>query len=197
MIAAVVGALGLVAASPFAPPAGAAAQPRNVYTPVLATLLAPNDPAPVLGTDRKYHVVYELRLSNRGPIPATLQQVDVLGAESRATFGTFAGADLQERMRDIGGVPAADTVIEPGGERLFLVDLAFAVSQSLPLGLVHQLTLLGPKAPNATDATPITYTLALGTARRPDTRRRSFRRCAGTVGSSPADAVTSATRIAG
>ncbi len=82
VIGAVLAALGLVAASPGIPVAGAA-KAKNVYTPVLAQLLAPNDPAPVLGTDRKYHVVYELRLANRGPIPATLQKLDVLDADSR------------------------------------------------------------------------------------------------------------------
>jgi hypothetical protein len=158
----VLAAISLVAASPSVPGAAAATvRPRNVYTPVLAQLLAPNDPAPVLGTDRKYHVMYELRLSNRGPIPATLQNLDVLDAESRATVHTFAGADLQSRVRNIGGVAAVDTAIEPGGERLFLVDLEFALSLSVPVALLHRLTLLGPKAPQSTEATPISYTIAI------------------------------------
>src|SRR6476660_7431393 len=85
-------ATSLVGASLDVPDAGAA-RARRVYTPVLAQLLAPTNPAPVLGTDRKYHVVYELRLANRGPIPATLQTLEVLDAESRSTVHTFAGAD--------------------------------------------------------------------------------------------------------
>ena len=102
-IGVVVAALGLVAAQPDAP-AASAASAKNVYTPVLAVLLAPNDPAPVLGTDRQLHVVYELRLTNRGPIPATLQQLDVLDADSRVTVHTFDGADLQSpRARHPGG----------------------------------------------------------------------------------------------
>ena len=159
VIGVVLAAIGLVAASPNLPTASAA-QTKNVYTPVLAQLLAPNDPAPVLGTDRKYHVIYELRLANRGPIPATLERLDVLDADSRATVHTFEGQDLQGRVRDIGGVTAADTVIEPGGERLFLVDLEFAVSLSVPDVLMHRLELLGPKAPKATAATPVSYTIA-------------------------------------
>jgi hypothetical protein len=159
LVIGVVLAMGLGAASPGLP-AATAARARNVYTPVLAQLLAPNDPAPVLGTDRKYHVIYELRLSNRGTIPATLQSLEVLDADSKATVHAFEGSDLQGRVRDIGGVAAADTVIEPGGERLFLVDLEFGVSLSVPMVLMHRLVLLGPKAPRATAATQVSYTIA-------------------------------------
>ena len=99
-------ATSLVAASLDVPDAGAA-RARSVYTPVLAQLLAPNNPAPVLGTDRKYHVVYELRLANRGPIPATLQTLDVLDSDSRVSVHAFQGADLQSRVRNTGGATRA------------------------------------------------------------------------------------------
>jgi hypothetical protein len=139
-----------------APTAGAATA-RNVYTPVLATLLSPNNPSPVLGTDRSYHVLYELRLANRGPIPATVQQIEVFDPDSRETVHTFAGDDLQARLRDTGGGPTTDSVIEPGGERLFLADLSFNVSLSVPLALGHRLDLLAPKTPRATEPTPVSY----------------------------------------
>ena len=158
-IAVIVAALGLVAAMPAAPTASAATA-KNVYTPVLAVLVAPNDPAPVLGTDRKYHVLYELRLSNRGPIPATLQKLEVLDADSGAVVESFEGTDLQTRVRDIGGVAASSTSIEPGGERLFMVDLAFGLSLNVPLALEHRLQLLGPKSPRAAAATAVTYRVA-------------------------------------
>ena len=153
-------ATSLVAASLDVPAAGAA-RARSVYTPVLVQLLAPNNPAPVLGTDRKYHVVYELRLANRGPIPTTLQTLEVLDSDSRVSVHAFQGADLQSRVRNTGGATALDAVIEPGGERLFLVDLEFGLSRSVPLALLHKLTLLGPAGPRATEPTPISYTIAV------------------------------------
>ncbi|MEX1006698.1 MAG: M23 family metallopeptidase [Acidimicrobiia bacterium] len=158
-IGAVVAALGFGALHPAAP-AASAARAKNVYTPVLAVLLSQNDPAPVLGTDRRLHVVYELRLANRGPIPATLQKLEVLDADSGVAVHAYDGADLQTRVRAIGGVTASSTVIEPGGERLFMVDLAFGVSSSIPLVLEHRLQLLGPKSPRATEATVLTYMVA-------------------------------------
>jgi hypothetical protein len=140
----------------FAPAAGAASA-RNVYTPVLASLLSPNNPSPVLGTDRTYHVLYELRLANRGPIPATVRQIQVFDPDSRDVVHTFADADLLTRMRDTGGGPAADTVIEPGGERLFIADLSFGLSLNVPLALGHRLDLLAPKTPRATEPSDVSY----------------------------------------
>jgi hypothetical protein len=148
----------LTAAGLFGPaPAAGAASARNVYTPVLATLLSPNNPSPVLGTDRSYHVLYELRLANRGPIPATVQQIEVFDPDSRETVHTFEGDDLQGRLRDTAGRPTADPMIEPGGERLFLADLSFNVSLSVPLALGHRLELLAPRTPRANEPTPVSY----------------------------------------
>jgi len=137
-----------------------AAKPKSVYTPVLAQLLAPNHPAPVLGTDHKYHVLYELRLSNRGPLPATIQQLVVFDADSHAVIRTYEGPDLQARFRDIGGVTAPDTVIAPGEERVFLVDLEFGLSFNVPAAVGHRLVLLGPAGPSATEPTPVSYSIA-------------------------------------
>ncbi len=155
----VVTALTLAAVLPLAP-AATAAKPRNVYTPVLAAQLAPVNPAPFLGTDRKYHVLYELRLSNRGPVGATLQEIDVFDAETRATIHTYAGAELQARIRDIGGVSAPDPVIAPGGERLFLVDLTFGLSASLPVAVGHRFQVLAAKSPSSREASAVSYPIA-------------------------------------
>jgi Peptidase family M23 len=140
----------------FAPAAGAATA-RNVYTPVLASLLSPNNPSPVLGTDRTYHVLYELRLANRGPIPATVQHIEVFDPDSRETVRTFEGIDLQARLRDTAGRSTVDAVIEPGGERLFLADLSFDLSLNVPLALGHRLNLLAPRTPRAAAPSNISY----------------------------------------
>lgn len=150
--------LGLGAA-PMDAAGAATTRPRNVYTPVVATLLSPNNPAPVLGTDRRYHLLYELRVSNRGPIPATLQRLDIVDADSRVVVQTFEGDALAIRVLDVGGVRARDTAIEPGGERLLVVDLAFTVGATVPLALAHRLAVLGPAGPRATEATPATYSI--------------------------------------
>jgi hypothetical protein len=155
-IGAVLAAVAAVTLGTFAPAAGAASA-RNVYTPVIATLLSPNNPSPVLGTDRSYHLLYELRLANRGPVPATVQEIEVFDPDSREVVRAFADVDLQARIRDTAGRPTVDTVIEPGGERLFLADLAFDLSLNVPLALGHRLDLLAARTPRATAPTNLSY----------------------------------------
>jgi Peptidase family M23 len=152
--------LGLLVAGPLAGVAGSAAKPKNVYTPVLAALLSTRDPTPVLGTDRRYHLLYELRLSNRGSIPATLQKLEVLDADGLVPVRAYEGADLQARIRDSSGRAAPDTTIEAGGERVFLVDLDFGFSTNLPVALVHRLSVVGPASPRATQPSAVNYTIA-------------------------------------
>jgi hypothetical protein len=155
-IGVVLAAVAALTLGTFAPAAGAASA-RNVYTPVIATLLSPNNPSPVLGTDRSYHLLYELRLANRGPLPATVQEIEVFDSDSREVVRAFADVDLQARMRDTAGRPTADTVIEPGGERLFLADLAFDLSLNVPLALGHRLDLLAARTPRAGTPTNLSY----------------------------------------
>jgi hypothetical protein len=141
------------------PGPASAATSRNVYTPVLAQLLSPNNPAPVLGTDRKYHVIYELRLSNRGPVPATLEQLQVLDADTNQPVRTYEGDELLARVRETGGTPASDAAIEPGGERLFFVDLALPLSANLPLVVAHRLSLQAARSPRATTPSRVVYVI--------------------------------------
>ena len=62
----------------FGPPLSIAQQasPSDSFTPLVARTLAPAT-APVLGTDGKYHVVYELALTNAKPVTVTMQKVEV------------------------------------------------------------------------------------------------------------------------
>jgi hypothetical protein len=130
-----------------------------VYTPVLVQLLSTNNPAPVLGTDRENHVIYDLLLSNRGPVPATLQQLQVLDADTNQPVHTYEGEELLARVRQTGGTPAADALIEPGGERLFFVDLAFPLSANLPLVVAHRLSLQAARSPRATTPSQVGYVI--------------------------------------
>lgn len=141
-----------------APHAGAAT--GNVYTPVLAQLLGSTNPAPVLGTDRRHHVLYELILRNRGRIPATIEKVELLDFETGTALTALAGAALRARIRDTSGLPAADAAIEPGGERLLLVDVSYRGTTTPPVAFEHRFHVLGPRGPRATRPTAIDYVTA-------------------------------------
>ena len=71
----------------------AQSQEEDVFTPVTASFVG-GDTAAVKGTDGRYHVVYELLLTNTRPVPATLQAVEVLDAADGTTILRSEGEDL-------------------------------------------------------------------------------------------------------
>src|ERR1700735_255838 len=102
---------------------------KDQLPPVTVSLLAPNNPAPVPGTDGKYHVSYELVLTNVLRAPATIQKISVVDMKNPSVdVATYEGAALLDGIRDPDNTKAAaaDAVIAPNMLRLFLVDLVFA-----------------------------------------------------------------------
>lgn len=139
---------------PVAPPEAA-----DAVTPVTATTLSSSG-APVLGTDERWHVVYELRLANAFPQPATLQGIDVLDADDESrVVETFSGADLQRRLRTLGSGATTSLELGPNAGRLVLVELAFDRRADLPRTLVHRLHVLAV-APGASASASAAYTAA-------------------------------------
>ncbi|CCF84523.1 M23 family metallopeptidase [Nitrolancea hollandica] len=134
--------------------------PVDTFTPMVASTLAPAT-APVLGTDGKYHVVYELVLTNAKGLPATLQKVEVLdGDNSSRVIITFDGDSILRRLFTLAPTPATNADIEPNGSRLFFIELAFDSRAQVPRSLLHHLYLLGAAGPAAKTATPMDYTAA-------------------------------------
>ncbi len=134
------------------------AKPQQ-FTPVVASTLGELT-APVKGTDGKFHVVYELELTNAKLSPATLQKVEVLDAadESRV-LATLEGEDLVGNLAALSTLPAEDADIEPDGSRLLYIDIPFDSAADAPDTLEHRLTLLGAENPGATEPTELSYTI--------------------------------------
>ncbi len=157
------------ATAPAAPATGSpapvlttdSAAPDDQFTPVVASTLDPGT-APVLGTDGRWHVVYEIQLTNAKPVPATLQEIRVLdaGNPDRVVAGS-AGDDLQHRLRDLTGKTVADSLeIEPFASRLVLVDLSLPSAEEVPASLVHRFLLTGATITGGATAGPLDYTAA-------------------------------------
>jgi len=92
------------------PVARTAPPPPDQFTVVVASTLDSGQ-SPVLGTDGKLHVVYELQLTNAKPDLATLQQIQVLDAvRPSRVVATFAGDDLLHRLRKLTGKDPAGTL---------------------------------------------------------------------------------------
>jgi murein DD-endopeptidase MepM/ murein hydrolase activator NlpD len=142
---------------------GRVAPAKDQLTPVTASLLAPNDPAAVLGTDGKYHVLYELVLTNARGSPATIQKISVVDAANpSATLAGYEGAALLDGLRDPSHTkaPATDAVVAPNTVRLFLVDLAFAGRPAVPRKVAHRLDLMAATNPAASAPGSTSYTVA-------------------------------------
>src|SRR6058998_2748880 len=103
LVALVLGGRGGSPVGSAAPPDG---PPNDTFTPVVVSPLAP-ETAPVLGTDGKYHVVYELMLVNAKAPTATLQGLAVLDARDPSrVLATFKGEDVVGHLRTLLPRPA-------------------------------------------------------------------------------------------
>lgn len=157
-------ALGIVApALAFAasPAQGQAKLPppvKDAFTPVTISTVGPST-MPVQGTDGRWHVVYELELTNGKALPATVQEVSVLDATHRSTvIANFTGDEIVDRLRTLLPQPAADAVIAPNETRFFYIELSFARRSDVPRYVVHRLRLLAADNPGATEPSEMTYT---------------------------------------
>lgn len=162
-----------------APAAGTAAGGRtedeapvtipDSFSPVVVTPIG--DPtSPWLGTDQRYHVSYDLQLTNASRLPATLTAVDVVDAQDPdAVVESITGPQLVDpecpygdcnRLRLLPSSDAPDTVLAPGESRVLLVDLTFDSRADVPDTVAHRLSLSGAAGPPATEPTPISYLAA-------------------------------------
>jgi hypothetical protein len=140
----------------------AAPQKPDEFTPVVVSTLTPNA-EPVLGSDGKQHVVYELVLTNTNVTTATLQKVEVVdAARPSRVVAQYAGSDLLKRLHATNNTPAKDTEIEWNGTRLLLLHLVFDPIAAIPRRLEHRLILLGAPGPYRQPVTPVSlrYTVA-------------------------------------
>ncbi len=134
--------------------------PVDAFTSVVASTLAPAT-APVLGTDGKYHVVYELQFTNGKEVTATLRKVEVLDGDNVSrVIAAFEGDAVTHRLFTLVPKPATNADIEPNGSRLFFIELVFDSRAQVPRSLLHHLYLLGATGPAAKTPTPIDYTVA-------------------------------------
>src|SRR5215204_2149939 len=110
---------------------GAKQTPRGKQTPLLMRVL--DAPQPVKGTDGKYHLVYELVLTNSSPGTATVEWVKTIGPKSGEVVGTLAGDDLVARTALLGDVIGESAEkIGSGRVALLFLDVTFDDLRDVP-----------------------------------------------------------------
>ena len=142
--------------------AGAMRSKSDDWTPLIAAPLTSNSRA-FPGTDGKWHIVYELVLTNANVTPATVTRIEVVDANSPSrVLASYEGSELLAHLRMTANIPAANATIEFNGTRLFLIDVALEASAMRPKRLLHHFEVLGGAAPSHTAGTPasLSYTVA-------------------------------------
>ncbi len=106
-------------------------------TPLLMRVLDP--PQPVKGSDGKYHLVYELVLTNSSPGTAKVESVKTIDSKSGEIVGTLAGADIPARTTLLGEVSSKPArKIGSGRVALLFLDVAFEDLRDVPEGVEHR-----------------------------------------------------------
>ena len=117
----------------------------EVFSPVVASLLAP-DTAAVLGTDGQYWVVDELLLTNTISGAAEITGITVTDAPSGREVFTLSADKMiaGENLRQMDREPAADTSLGRNESRVLLLSIPFPSRDQVPLSLVHDLQITAP-----------------------------------------------------
>ena len=109
------------------------------FTPVFASVVAP--PTPVLGSDGRRHLAYELLLVNRSwAPPATVTVRSVRALAGGKVIATLRGARLASVMLPFGGTRPG-TTLDPGESAFVLMDVTLPRNARVPSRLEHQLTI--------------------------------------------------------
>ena len=105
-------------------------------TPLLMRVLDP--PQPVKGSDGKYHLVYELVLTNTSPGTATVESVETIDSKSGEVVGTLAGAEVAARTTLLDG--SLDPVEQIGSAQVAVLylDATFEGLRDVPKELEHR-----------------------------------------------------------
>jgi Peptidase family M23 len=117
----------------------------------------------VLATDDKYHLDYELVVTNALHATAAIHKVTVVDAsDPTRILATYEGKALVDALRPPGltHAPGKDEAIAPAAVRILFVDLAFPADAKLPNAVTHRFDLFAPRNMASTEAVPYSFTIA-------------------------------------
>jgi hypothetical protein len=80
---------------------------RLDFAPIASSVLT--RPVPVKGTDGRFHIVYEVLLTNNTPVPMGVEGFEVRDARTRRVLARLSGPSLAANMGPVAGPPAPST----------------------------------------------------------------------------------------
>jgi hypothetical protein len=121
-------AIGLMLAASQTAPA------EEVLAPLVAMPVA--QPRPVLASDDKQHLAYELLLVNLAGTPVALKKIEALDGASGIVLYTLEGDGLAQMFKLNGG--GKGTEVPGGGSGIVFLDVTLPKDGSLPKALKHR-----------------------------------------------------------
>lgn len=116
--------------------AALAAPPAPAATPLVAEVLSV--PRLVHGSDDRFHLVYELRLSNVTDQPAVLKRIAVIDQASGRRLLNLEGEAIAGRV-SLGGHGEGTTTLGGFQFGLAFLHVGMAAGEAVPTGLVHEI----------------------------------------------------------
>ena len=99
---------------------------ENPLSPLVVSMVTQQAIAPVLGSDDRYHLLYELQLTNALGSPADLRSVTVLEAENGKTLLTLNAAEIikGDYLDTLDRQLATSTMFAPFEGRVLILNLS-------------------------------------------------------------------------
>jgi hypothetical protein len=119
--------------------------PGEQLTALAASVLT--HPRAVRGTDRRFHIAYELVLTDSNALAVDIERVEVRDAETQRVLLSLTGPDLLSKMNPVGDTPAGvppvrpppppSTLLASSGSAIIWLDVLVQRKADLPRVLEH------------------------------------------------------------
>ncbi|UGS38046.1 M23 family metallopeptidase [Capillimicrobium parvum] len=138
LVPAVIAALSL--GSLLSPAAHAAKPAAGPLTPVIASMIPQRQVVAVRGSDGRFHVLYELMLTNSVGAPATLGPVRILDAANGRTVRRLSVKEMLSTgaLHQLDRQDSETSKLPAGSSRLLTLDVSFASRAAVPRRLTHR-----------------------------------------------------------
>jgi hypothetical protein len=114
----------------------------NEFTPIVMSVFSA--PIPVKGSDGRFHLVYELFVTNAYKLDFEIASVEVLdGDRNDKVLTSFTGQEVSNMMQLV-GTRAAINSLQPGQSGVIFVTFSVDTENDIPANLIHRIAVIVP-----------------------------------------------------